>query len=110
MAPAKKMHRLAPPMRTLIEPYSSPTETPTPSPEGGAANESKTIAPSPSQSNSLSGSETIAPSPFQTNAPTAFETCEASPSEMNPPSHQSQTSSTLHLHQGVYEDQQLENQ
>ncbi|GMP48933.1 hypothetical protein CsSME_00016108 [Camellia sinensis var. sinensis] len=94
MAPAKKMRPLAPPKMALIGPYSSPTDTSTPSPKGVAACGSKTIAPSLSQSNALSGSKTIAPSPFQTNAPVVFETCEASSSETNAPSHQIQTSGT----------------
>ncbi|CAL5330643.1 unnamed protein product [Camellia sinensis] len=71
MAPAKKMRRLPPPKRALLEPYSPSTDTCTPYPEG---------------------SETIAPSPSQTNAPYGFEICEASPFETHAPSPQSQTS------------------
>ncbi|CAL5354835.1 unnamed protein product [Camellia sinensis] len=68
MAPAKKMRRIPLPKRALIEPYSSPTDTPTPALEGVAADGSQTIAPSPSESNALSRSKTVAPSPFETNA------------------------------------------
>lgn len=77
MAPTKKMCRSAPRKRALIEPYSSPTDTPTHCLEGLAADGSKTIAPSPSQTNAMSGFEIVAPSPFETNAPSpgaGFET------------------------------------
>ena len=92
MAPAKKMRRLPPPKRALLEPYSSSTDTCTPYPEGLAADGFEPIGPSLSQINVLSGSETIAPSPSQTNAPHGFEICEASLSETQAPSPQSQTS------------------
>ncbi|CAL5326949.1 unnamed protein product [Camellia sinensis] len=94
MAPAKKMRRFPPPKRALIEPYSSQTDTPTPTPEGVAADGSQTIVPSPSEQAALSGSETVAPSPSESNAPAASESCEASPFETNPPSPQSQPSGT----------------
>ncbi|CAL5389969.1 unnamed protein product [Camellia sinensis] len=92
MAPAKKMRRLPPPKRALLEPYSPSTDTCIPYPKGLAADGFKPIGPSLSQINVLSGSETIAPSPSQTNAPHGFEICEASPSETHAPSPQSQTS------------------
>ncbi|GMP93957.1 hypothetical protein CsSME_00043583 [Camellia sinensis var. sinensis] len=92
MAPAKKMHHLAPPKRALIEPYSSPTDTPTHCSEGLAADGSETIAPSLSQTNAMSRSETVAPSLAQTNATVGSETIAPSPSETNAPSPQSQTS------------------
>ncbi|GMP97452.1 hypothetical protein CsSME_00045702 [Camellia sinensis var. sinensis] len=91
MAPAKKMHHLPPPKRALIEPYSSSTDTPTPSSEGHVADGSGTIAPSSSQTTVLSRSETIAPSLSQTNALAGSETIAPSPSETNAPSSQSQT-------------------
>ncbi|CAL5414354.1 unnamed protein product [Camellia sinensis] len=92
MAPAKKMRRLPPPKRALLEPYSSSTDTCTPYPEGLAADGFEPIGPSLSQINVLSGSETIAPTPSQTNAPHGFEICEATLSETQAPSPQSQTS------------------
>ncbi|KAF5949074.1 hypothetical protein HYC85_015031 [Camellia sinensis] len=92
MAPAKKMRRLPPPKRALLEPYSSSTDTCTPYPEGLAADGFEPIGPSLSQINVLSGSETIAPTPSQSNAPHGFEICEPTPSETQAPSPQSQTS------------------
>ncbi|CAL5347881.1 unnamed protein product [Camellia sinensis] len=94
MAPAKKMRRLPPPKRALLEPYSPLTDTCTPYPEGLAADGFEPIGPSLFEINVLSGSETIALSPSQTNAPHGFEICEASPSETHAPSPQSQTSGT----------------
>ncbi|KAI7988995.1 Viridiflorene synthase [Camellia lanceoleosa] len=105
MAPAKKMHRLPPPKRALLEPYSPSTDTCTPYPKGLAADGFEPIGPSLSQINVLSGSETIAPSSSQTNAPHGFEIYEASPSETHAPSPQSQTSGA-----GKCRDQQLEKQ
>ncbi|CAL5436365.1 unnamed protein product [Camellia sinensis] len=105
MAPAKKMCRLPPPKRALLEPYSPSTDICTPCPEGLAAEGFEPIGPSLSQINVLSGFETIAPSPSQTNAPHEFEICEASSSETHAPSPQSQTSGA-----GECGDQQLEKQ
>ncbi|GMP65973.1 hypothetical protein CsSME_00026532 [Camellia sinensis var. sinensis] len=90
MAPTKKMRRLPPPKRALIKPYSSLTNTCTPSPEGLASDGSETIGPSLSQINALSRFKTIALSPSQTNAPHGSETCETSPSETNAQFPQSQ--------------------
>ncbi|KAI8026473.1 hypothetical protein LOK49_LG02G04014 [Camellia lanceoleosa] len=95
MAPAKKMRRLPPPKRALLEPYSPSTDTCSPYPEGLAADGFQPIGPSLSQINVLSGSETIAPTPSQTNAPHGFEICEASLSETQAPSPQSQTSGAV---------------
>ncbi|CAL5383790.1 unnamed protein product [Camellia sinensis] len=92
MAPAKKMRRLPPPKRALIEPYSFQTDTPTPTPENVAADGSQTIVPSPSEQAALLGSETVAPSSSKSNAPAASESCEASSLETNAPSPQSQPS------------------
>ncbi|GMP69088.1 hypothetical protein CsSME_00028482 [Camellia sinensis var. sinensis] len=92
MAPAKKMRRLPPPKRALLEPYSPSTDTCIHYPDGLAADGCEPIGPSLSQMNVLSGSETIAPTPSQTNAPHGFEICEASLSETQAPSPQSQTS------------------
>ncbi|CAL5405705.1 unnamed protein product [Camellia sinensis] len=92
MAPAKKMRRLPPLKRALLEPYSPSTDTCIDYPDGLAADGCEPIGPSLSQMNVLSGSETIAPTPSQTNAPHGFEICEASLSETQAPSPQRQTS------------------
>ncbi|KAL7202458.1 hypothetical protein ACSBR1_034016 [Camellia fascicularis] len=110
MAPAKKMRRLPPSKRALIEPYSSQTDTPAPTPEGVASDGSQTIVPSLSEQAPLSGSKTVSPSPCESNAAAASESCEASPFETNAPSPQSQPSGAVHLHQSMCWDQQLEKQ
>ncbi|KAI7984096.1 hypothetical protein LOK49_LG15G00841 [Camellia lanceoleosa] len=92
MAPAKKMRRLPPPKRALLEPYSPSSDTCIDYPEGLATDGIEPIGPSLSQINVLSGSKTIAPMLSQTNAPHGFEICEASLSETQAPSPQSQTS------------------
>ncbi|KAI8031004.1 Homeobox-leucine zipper protein ATHB-15 [Camellia lanceoleosa] len=48
-APAKKICHVTPPKRALIEPYSSPADTPILAPKGVVADGYQTIAPSPSE-------------------------------------------------------------